>query len=107
MSPTIVLLNGRPVLGIGSPGGSRIPGTVLNGLVSVIDYQQSLFQAVAGPRVISRNEAIANVDHEIMLKCVNRGVLMFPPHWTRFYCFCDRSMREKAWRSRKRVVQAT
>jgi hypothetical protein len=23
------------------------------------------------------------------------------------YCFCDRSVREKAWRSRKRVAQAT
>jgi hypothetical protein len=28
-------------------------------------------------------------------------------HWTKFYCFFDRSVREKAWRSRKRVAQAT
>ncbi len=28
-------------------------------------------------------------------------------HRTNFYCFCDRSVCEKAWRSRKRVAQAT
>ncbi len=31
----------------------------------------------------------------------------FWTHRTKFYCFCDRSVREKAWRSRKRVAQAT
>ncbi len=29
------------------------------------------------------------------------------PHRTQFYYFCDQSVREKAWRSRKRVAQAT
>ncbi len=35
------------------------------------------------------------------------GVFKFWTHWTTFYCFCDRSVHEKAWRSRKRVAQAT
>ncbi len=29
--------------------------------------------------------------------------LSFHPYRTRFYSFCDRSMREQAWRSRKRA----
>ncbi len=36
-----------------------------------------------------------------------RSVLKFWTHRTTFYCLCDRSEREKAWRSRKRVAQAT
>ncbi len=36
-----------------------------------------------------------------------RCVTKFWTHQTKFYCFCDRSVREKAWRSRKRVAQAT
>ncbi len=31
----------------------------------------------------------------------------FWAHRTKIYYFCDRSVREKAWRSRKRVEQAT
>ncbi len=31
----------------------------------------------------------------------------FWTHRTIHYCFCNRSVREKAWRSRKRVTQAT
>ncbi len=31
----------------------------------------------------------------------------FWAHQTKFYYFCDRSVREKAWCSRKRVAQAT
>jgi hypothetical protein len=41
---------------------------------------------------------------------MNRQCLSVPKFWThrtKVYCFCDTSVREKAWRSRKRVVQAT
>ncbi len=31
----------------------------------------------------------------------------FHPIGQKFYCSCDRSVRKKAWRSRKRVAQAT
>ncbi len=36
-----------------------------------------------------------------------RCVLKLWTHWTKVYCFCDTSVREKAWRSRKHVAQAT
>ncbi len=38
MTPTIVLKDGRPVLVVGSPGGSRIITTVLEIIVNVIDH---------------------------------------------------------------------
>ncbi len=45
------------------------------------------------------------------LWCVHAGLFRCVPkfwtHRTIVYCFCDTSVREKAWRSRKRVAQAT
>ncbi len=38
---------------------------------------------------------------------VYRCIPKFRTHRTKFYYFCDRSVCEKAWRSRKRVAQAT
>jgi hypothetical protein len=40
-------------------------------------------------------------------RLVYLSVTKFWTHRTNFYCFCDRSVREKAWRSRKRIAQAT
>jgi hypothetical protein len=39
--------------------------------------------------------------------CVAAVIPMFWVHRTNTYCFCDQSLREKAWRSCKRVAQAT
>ena len=55
MSPTIVLENGKPVLAVGSPGGSTIITTVLQTLVNRIDLGMTLPQAVAAPRASQRN----------------------------------------------------
>jgi gamma-glutamyltranspeptidase/glutathione hydrolase len=57
MSPTIVLRGGRPVLALGSPGGSTIITTVLQVLVNRIDLGMSLLDAVAAPRATQRNTA--------------------------------------------------
>jgi gamma-glutamyltranspeptidase/glutathione hydrolase len=51
MTPTIVLKNGKPVLVVGAPGGSRIITTVLEIIVNVIDHGMSLQQAVDAPRI--------------------------------------------------------
>jgi gamma-glutamyltranspeptidase/glutathione hydrolase len=51
MAPTIVLKDGKPFLVTGSPGGSRIPTTVLQVLVNVIDHRMSVAQAVQAPRI--------------------------------------------------------
>jgi len=57
MSPTIVLRNQRPVLALGSPGGSTIITTVLQTLVNRVDFGMSLPRAVAAPRASLRNTA--------------------------------------------------
>jgi gamma-glutamyltranspeptidase/glutathione hydrolase len=55
MSPTIVLRHGRPVLALGSPGGSTIITTVLQMLFNRIDRGMSIEQAIAAPRAAQRN----------------------------------------------------
>ncbi|WP_408898278.1 gamma-glutamyltransferase [Nocardioides sp. R1-1] len=57
MSPTIVLRDGRPVLALGSPGGSTIITTVLQVLLNRLDLGMSLPDAVAAPRATQRNTA--------------------------------------------------
>ena len=57
ISPTIVLRNGRPVLALGSPGGSTIITTVLQMLVNRLDRGMTIQQAIAAPRAAQRNMA--------------------------------------------------
>ncbi len=49
----------------------------------------------------------AGVLLSLLLSLLYRCVPKFWTLRTKFYCFCDRSVREKAYRSRKRVAQAT
>ena len=51
MTPTLVLKDGRPVLVVGTPGGSRIITTVLEVIVNVIDHGMTLQEAVDAPRI--------------------------------------------------------
>jgi gamma-glutamyltranspeptidase/glutathione hydrolase len=50
MTPTLVTLNNKPLLSIGSPGGTTIPNQVYEGLVNMIDHKMSLKQAIDAPR---------------------------------------------------------
>lgn len=59
MSPTIVLRNGKPLLAVGSPGGSTIITTVLQVLLNRIDLGMTLPQAIAAPRITQRNTVAA------------------------------------------------
>jgi gamma-glutamyltranspeptidase/glutathione hydrolase len=59
MAPTIVLNEGEPLMGLGSPGGSTIITTVLQTLLNRIDFNQDLAAAIAAPRVTPRNTAAA------------------------------------------------
>ena len=51
MTPTIVFDNDEPFLAIGSPGGSRIITAVLQIILNVIDFEQSLDEATDSKRV--------------------------------------------------------
>ncbi len=56
MSPTIVFDgNGKPLLAIGSAGGSRIPLDVVSTLIAVLDWQLPLDKAIALPHFANRN----------------------------------------------------
>ena len=51
MTPTIVFKDGKPVLVLGTPGGSRIITTVLEVIVNVIDHGMTLQEAIDAPRI--------------------------------------------------------
>jgi gamma-glutamyltranspeptidase / glutathione hydrolase len=57
MAPTIVLDKGRPVLVVGSPGGSRIIGYVLKTLIAYLDWEMSIEAAIALPNLVNRSGA--------------------------------------------------
>jgi gamma-glutamyltranspeptidase/glutathione hydrolase len=50
MSPTIMLKDGKPVLVLGSPGGSRIITAVVHTILNLVDYGMGLQEAVDAPR---------------------------------------------------------
>jgi gamma-glutamyltranspeptidase/glutathione hydrolase len=51
MSPTIITKDGKPVLILGTPGGSRIMTTVLQTILNVVDFQMNIQEAVDAPRI--------------------------------------------------------
>lgn len=58
MSPTLVLdRDGRFVMAIGSPGGSRIIGYTAKAVIAALDWNLPLQQAVALPNFVNRNGA--------------------------------------------------
>ncbi|MGH8909206.1 MAG: gamma-glutamyltransferase, partial [Egibacteraceae bacterium] len=57
MSPTLVLRDGAPVLALGSPGGATIITTVLQTMISTLDFGIGLPAAITAPRVANFNAA--------------------------------------------------
>jgi gamma-glutamyltranspeptidase/glutathione hydrolase len=55
MAPTIVLHDGHPLLGVGTPGSSMIITTVLQILLDRLDFGMALPDAIAAPRASQRN----------------------------------------------------
>jgi gamma-glutamyltranspeptidase / glutathione hydrolase len=55
MAPTIVLKDGKPMLGLGSPGGATIITTVLQLLLERLDLGRTLPEAIATARLSQRN----------------------------------------------------
>ncbi|MFJ2443656.1 MULTISPECIES: gamma-glutamyltransferase [unclassified Streptomyces] len=63
ISPTIVLdRHNRPVLAVGSPGGSTIITTVLQTLTGTLDRGLPLVDAIAAPRASQRNTAATELE---------------------------------------------
>jgi gamma-glutamyltranspeptidase/glutathione hydrolase len=51
MTPTLVFKDGKPILVLGTPGGSRIITTVLEVIVNFIDHGMTLQEAIDAPRI--------------------------------------------------------
>ena len=71
MSPTIVFdKDGAPVLVVGSAGGSRIIGYVLQRIIAKVDWDMDMEGAMAMPHILARGQTIEmeEVTHESALK---------------------------------------
>ena len=79
MAPTIITRHGKPVLSVGSPGGSMIITTVLQVLLERLELGKSLPEAVAAPRVSQRNAATSLGEPAFM---TGRTRPRWPPHRT-------------------------
>ena len=63
MAPTIVSRDGKPFLGIGTPGGVRIFGSVMQAIMNVIDHGMTLQEAVEAPRLWTQGQDV-ELEHE-------------------------------------------
>ena len=54
MAPTIVLKDGKPIIIIGSPGGSNIINFVVNSIISLLEWDMNIQEAVSHPHAINR-----------------------------------------------------
>ncbi|AJY45499.1 gamma-glutamyltransferase [Martelella endophytica] len=54
MAPTIVMKDGKPVLVIGSPGGSSIIGYVAQAVIAYLDWGMNVQEAVSMPHLLNR-----------------------------------------------------
>jgi gamma-glutamyltranspeptidase/glutathione hydrolase len=75
MSPTIVLRGKRPVLALGSPGGSSIITTVLQILVNRFEREMSLPDAIADPRVSERNAPASEAEVKFISSPVGKALM--------------------------------
>mmetsp|Transcript_15665 Transcript_15665/g.39779 ORF Transcript_15665/g.39779 Transcript_15665/m.39779 type:complete len:485 (+) Transcript_15665:372-1826(+) len=58
MSPSLIFSNNEPIAAFGSPGGTRIIGSVFNALVQYLSRGASLFQAVERERMVAKNDVV-------------------------------------------------
>ncbi len=91
MAPTIVLKDGKPVVVVGSPGGSRIIPYVAKTLIAHLDWGLNAQQAVALPHLVNRFGAydvekgtsahalaapLQELGYEVNIRALNSGIHM-------------------------------
>lgn len=62
MSPTIVFHEGRPVLAIGSPGGSRIIDYVARSLWDILERDLPVADAIARPHIVATGDGALELE---------------------------------------------
>lgn len=65
ISPVILAKDGRPVLGIGTPGGNRIPMVMAQAIISLIRYGDSIEEAIARPRYYLEDRNVLYLEKDI------------------------------------------
>jgi gamma-glutamyltranspeptidase/glutathione hydrolase len=50
-APTVIFKNGEPFMALGSPGGRRQQGAIIQTIVHVIDHGMNLQDSISAPRV--------------------------------------------------------
>jgi gamma-glutamyltranspeptidase / glutathione hydrolase len=58
MSPTLLMKDGKPFLAIGTPGGVRIFGAVMQAIINLVDHEMTLQEAVEAPRMWNRGPVL-------------------------------------------------
>jgi gamma-glutamyltranspeptidase/glutathione hydrolase len=51
MAPSILVAEDGEILAVGSPGGRRIPSTVIQTVVNSVDFRMNIQEAIDAPRV--------------------------------------------------------
>jgi gamma-glutamyltranspeptidase/glutathione hydrolase len=89
MAPTIILKDGKPVLVIGSPGGSRIIGYVAQAIIAHIDWGMNVQEAVSMPHFVNRfggfdlesgtgaesfEESLSALGYQVKIRDLNSGL---------------------------------
>ena len=90
MAPIIVFDNqGKPVLAVGSPGGSGIIGYVAKTIIAVLDWKMNAQQAVETAHFLNRNgptdlekgtpiaglrEDLENLGHTVRIRAMTSGL---------------------------------
>jgi len=65
MSPTMVFRSDRMVLVIGAPGAAYIPQAITQAIVNVLDFDMSITEAVAAPRIAVTSNQTIDVSNRI------------------------------------------
>ena len=71
IAPTIILKDGKPILTFGTPGGSRIIGTMAQVLVNIIDFGMSFQDAITSPKFHATNQKL-HLENRIPESVVNQ-----------------------------------
>lgn len=64
-SPLLIYKDGKLVMAIGAPGGSRIFTAVLQSIINLIDHGMSMQEAVSAPRLHSEEDRLLFLEPEI------------------------------------------
>ncbi len=76
MAPTILAKDDKPVLGIGSPGGARIPAVISQVLILSMLYEIDFQTAIEAPRFFAEDDTLyveEQIPDEVKAELINRG----------------------------------